>query len=217
MLAVIADVRKEEKERQQQHEFQNLASDMLKLLEKASEPDHAGSGDFVLVCEGGEELRCHRLILMARCPTLAQGITIPMNEAVDGRWRVNNEDGPADPAVVKNLLTFIYTGRFKEERMGELLELAHMNMLPTLAQICRERITQAVKPDNALKAVKPDNALKTLAYTERFTQDEEQKKKYRVEMLQFIKKHKWEITQMDDWPAFQNKDPDLVTEIVLTD
>ena len=56
----------------------------------------------MLVCQG-EELPCHRTILMASCPTLAQGVL-----SAEGKWVMRNSEGKeVNSAVVRDPL---YTG-----------------------------------------------------------------------------------------------------------
>merc|ERR1719319_582189 len=134
---------------------------MASLLESAPT-----TGDFTLVCQG-EEVACHTTILLARCPTLAQGALSTMKEGVEGRWVVRSMEGEeVDVEVVRDLLTFIYTGTISEERVQErveeLLELAHMYQLAGLVDTCREA---------ALQQITVDNSLHTLATLHKFAID----------------------------------------------
>merc|ERR1719509_160547 len=103
--------------------------------------------------------------------------------------------------VVRDLLTFIYTGTISEERVQErveeLLELAHMYQLDGLVDTCREA---------ALQQITVDNSLHTLAMVD--GEDEQRKVAVR-----FVQRNLARVMGTKDWQAFTSALPDLVEEV----
>ena len=153
----------------------------------------------------GEEVPCHRSVLLARCPTLAHGVTATMKEGAEGRWQVRGIEGKeVDVAVLKELLTFIYTGDHPEHkaRTGELLEVAHMYQLAGLVRACR---------DTLLRGIRPWNAVNTLVMLDRFGDGEDEAKDQAVE---YIKRNAKAVVKTEDWKVFVSNYGELVTDIV---
>merc|ERR1719509_433187 len=78
-----------------------------------------------------------------------------MREGEERRWVVRSMEGEeVGVEVVRDLLTFIYTGTISEERVQErveeLLEMAHMYQLAGLGDTCREAALQQITVDNSL-------------------------------------------------------------------
>ena len=90
-----------------------------------------------------------------------------------------------------------------EERVEELLEVAHMYQLAGLVDTCRETILQQITEDNALH---------TLATLHRFPVDgEDQQKKDAIRFVQ--KNHHW-IEGTKKCETFASTFPDLVEEVL---
>merc|ERR1719319_1563817 len=141
------------------------------------------------------------------CPTLAQGALSTMREGVEGRWVVRSMEGEeVDVEVVRDLLTFIYTGTISEERVQEraeeLLELAHMYQLAGLVDTCREA---------ALQQITVDNSLHILATLHKFTLDGEDEQKEVA--VRFVQMNLARVRGTRDWEAFASTLPDLVEEV----
>ena len=198
--------RREEEERRVRRELaarrevEVMRRDMEILLESAP-----NTGDYTLVCRG-EELACHTNILLARCPTLAPGATWPEGEK--GRWVVKSLEGDeVEVEVVRDLLTYIYTGTISEKRVKErvekLLELAHMYQLPGLVDTCREA---------ALQQITVDNSLHTLATLHKFAPVEGEDEQKEV-AIRFVKRNLAKVKETKDWEAFASKLPDLVEKV----
>jgi len=175
---------------------------MASLLESAPT-----TGDFTLVCQG-EEVACHTTILLASCPTLAQGALSTMKEGVEGRWVVRSMDGEeVGVEVVRDLLTYIYTGTISEERVKErveeLLKLAHMYQLAGLVEICREA---------ALQQITVDNSLHTLATLHKFAlvDGEDEQKEVAV---RFVQRNLARVKMTKDWETFASIFPNLAKEV----
>ena len=184
--------------RQELEEWRQLSRDMGRLLEGAKE-----SGDFTLVCQG-KEVPCHRAILLARCPTLTQGVTATMTEGAEDRRQVRGVE-VMDMSVLKDLLTFIYTGNLPKHkaRMGELLEVAHMYQLAGLVDTCREA---------ALQQITVDTSLHILATLHRFAlgDGEDEQKEAAV---RFVQRNLARVRGTSDWETFASSLPDLVEEV----
>ena len=175
--------------------------DMASLLESAPT-----TGDYTLVCQG-EEVACHTTILLARCPTLAQGALSTMREGVEGRWVVRSMEGEeVGVEVVRDLLTFIYTGTISEERVEErveeLLEVAHMYQLAGLVDICREA---------ALQQITVDNSLRTLATLHRFAMDGEDGQQEAA--VRFVQRNLARVRGTKDWETLAPSLPGLEEEV----
>jgi len=98
--------------------------------------------------------------------------------------------------VVRDLLTSIYTGTISEERVEErveeLLEVAHMYQLAGLVDTCREA---------ALQQITVDTSLHTLATLHRFTlgDGEDGQKEAAV---RFVQRNLAGVRGTRDWDAF---------------
>merc|ERR1719509_520534 len=106
--------------------------------------------------------------------------------------------------VVRDLLTFIYTGTISEERgqerEEELLELAHMYQLDGLVDTCREA---------ALHQITVDNSLHTLHKLAMVDGEDEQRKV----AVRFVQRNLARVMGTKDWQAFTSSLPDLVEEV----
>ena len=104
---------------------------------------------------------------------------------------------------MRDLLTYIYTGTISEERVEELLEVAHMYQLAGLVDICREA---------ALQQITVDNSLHTLATLHRFTlgDGEDGQKEAAV---RFVQRNLARVRGTRDWDTFASSFPNLVKEV----
>jgi hypothetical protein len=86
-----------------------------------------GTADMTLEC-GGEQLRVHSFVLAARSPVFRSMLSLDM---VERRERVVPVKD-AEPAVVREMIGYLYTAEVRPEfgRLEELLVLA--NRLPSL-------------------------------------------------------------------------------------
>merc|ERR1719509_750469 len=116
-----------------------------------------------------------------------------MREGVEGRWLGGAMEGEeVGVEVVRDLLTFIYTGTISEERVQEraedLLELAHMYQLAGLVDTCREA---------ALQQITVDNSLHILATLHKFTLDGEVEQKEVA--VSFVQRNLARVMGTKDW------------------
>jgi speckle-type POZ protein len=107
--------------------------------------------NYMVECQG-QQFPCHRAILAARSTTFANGLASGHREDVQNRWVVED----AEPAAVKAMLAFIYTGD-NTEAVGvtptELLDLANKYHLPGLADASREAVLAELTPENAVRSL----------------------------------------------------------------
>jgi hypothetical protein len=122
------------------------------------------TSNFMVVC-GGEEMPCHRAILWARSEAFRGGVVSVMTEGIAARWTVEG----AEPAAVRDMITYIYTGEVPaeslNERAGELLDLATQYVLPGLAADCKRNLLGGLSVDSAVRTlVLMDRSLCFLVY-----------------------------------------------------
>ena len=202
---------------QKKGKTKNLANSGALLSENLGQllASSASTGDFLLVCQDGEELACHKALLIARSPTFARGLASGMKESEEGRWVVRLADGgEADRLAVKELLNFIYTGKvFEGEKTNnnnnnnkmalELLDLAAQYHLPDLIEASKAA---------ALKWLSPSNAVSTLVQLDKYSSCSSDKGK--TEVLTFIKNNVNDVVESDQWTMFVRNNDVLVTEII---
>ena len=166
------------------------------------------TGDFMLVGEGGE-VACHTTVLVARCPTLAQGALSTWREGVEGRWRLRNMEGElVKVEVVRDLLSYIYTNNIPkemvEESAVELLEFGHMFHLPGLVDVAKEV---------AIQQMAVDNSLHTLATLHKFGMVDVEDA-YKAAAIRFVRRNLGKVRKTKDWETFATTCPDLVKRVV---
>ena len=96
--------------------------------------------DMKIKC-GGEEFPCHKLILSARSPVFKAMFQAKMKESETMTVEIKD----IEPAVVTEILHFIYTGGIKEEAFEqfgeELLAAADKYELDSLKDICEDKLS----------------------------------------------------------------------------
>merc|ERR1719319_261310 len=164
------------------------------------------SSDITVMCQG-EEFPCHRSILGARSPTFAEGLASGWKEAIGRKWEVKE----ADPAAVKDMLTFIYSSDIPEEgikeRAGELLNLARFYHLPELAVACRKALPKGLTVGNAVRTL--------IQLDQADCRDASEMKVDKDDVINFIKKNVKEIVKDEQWKTFVKSYPDLVTDMLV--
>merc|ERR1712129_381729 len=108
--------------------------------------------------------------------------------------------------VVRDLLTYIYTGTISEERLNEsaeeLLELAHMYQMADLVDTCREAAVQQITVDNSLH---------TLATLHKFPEDGEVE--HEMVAVRLVQRNLGRVRGTKDWETFASSYPDLVEKV----
>lgn len=151
-------------------ESNDLARNVSKILEAMPNPDmevvvsnammmsapqREGSGDDEDGDESGrteEVIKCHRVILAARCPYFRRALLSGMREAIERRVEVHD----TTPALFKSFLRFVYSGKLGESDMdnsdslSELLLLADRYEMDSLKELCEGELVGRVDSDSAL-------------------------------------------------------------------
>ena len=99
-----------------------------------------------------------------------------------------------EAVVVRDLLFYLYVGDIPkglEERVEELVELAHMYQLDGLVKACRKAILEVIKPYSAVKA---------LVLLEKYPVDEYNVEKEKA--IAYIKKNAKAVVKSSDWGLF---------------
>ena len=93
--------------------------------------------DFLFVCDNGEEIPCHKLILSAASPVLEAMVENEYKEALDGKANIKLSSD-----VGRAFIQFVYTGTVEkdmlEEHASEFLaagEFYNMKELKDLAEV----------------------------------------------------------------------------------
>lgn len=124
----------------------HLGTDLATLLNSES------GADVTFVVEG-EEMKVHKIILVARSEYFDKLLTSPMKEGQEGRVVINH----IKPAIFRIMLHFVYTDSLPEELEGQnftvevaqhLLVVADEYQLIRLRRICERRLCETVDVDS---------------------------------------------------------------------
>ena len=124
--------------------FKEVGQSFVKLL------DDKELTDMTIKCKG-EDFPCHSLVLSARSPVFKAMFQANMMESETKVVKIED----IEPAVVAELLHFIYTGGTNEntsqEIYLELLEAADKYDLDSLKEICEEYLCSGLGINNAVE------------------------------------------------------------------
>ena len=124
--------------------FKEVGESFVKLL------DDKELTDMTIKC-GGKDFPCHSLVLSARSPVFKAMFQANMMESETKVVKIED----IEPAVVAELLHFIYTGGTNEntsqEIYLELLEAADKYDLDSLKEICEEYLCSGLGINNAVE------------------------------------------------------------------
>ena len=109
-----------------------LQRDMLNLLD---EPEDC---DFWMVCED-QKFSCHKHILKARLPVLAEAI-----QAKSSEFKIEG----FKPDSVKKMLEFIYSDSIRGEADADVFKLAIFMHVEGLIELCRLTLAKSISKDN---------------------------------------------------------------------
>jgi len=128
----------------------DLGTDQLLLLKDGD------NHDLVLVCEGGERLEVHRIILAARSAVLKRMTEVDMRERNTGTIEIKD----FEPGVVKEFTRYLYSDMISADfsDLAELMRIGHQYEVSSLVDMCSGRLVQEVSLYNV-------NELGTLAET----------------------------------------------------
>ena len=166
--------------------------DQRRLLESAA------FADFAIEC-GTEKFPCHKAILANRSDFFAR--LFSSQEWIEGKKKVFQIKGH-DPAVVKQMLEFIYANQIPDGTQCslDLLVIADQFKLKHLVKFCEAKIAKTLSCDNALKilSVAAD------------VPDASQLNEYAV---QFVAKNISSFMVTEDWKDVVEPKPDLLQAI----
>lgn len=172
-----------------------LGTDLESLLSSGHSAD-------VWIKVGSEEIPAHKLILCARVPYFRKMFDSGMKEAVNNKVEIPD----TDPALFKQLLKFIYTGKVEpnlKDSAFALLQLADFYDIQDLKNICEAAL---VKSDNG-------DLISSLITTHIYDCPE-LKQKYIDELIQACKGMKQKRQKqllIDSLKSF----PDLLAEVFM--
>ncbi|XP_028811057.1 speckle-type POZ protein-like [Denticeps clupeoides] len=145
----------------------------------------------------GQEFQAHKAILAARCPVFRAMFTHDMMERQTNRVEIHE----MEPEVLKELLTFIYSGKAPnlQDVAAELLVAADMYLLERLKRMCEEALCSSLTVENAAEI---------LIFTDlHLTPD------LKDEAINFINSHTLNIMRTPGWKILQRDHPHLVGEL----
>uniref|UniRef100_A0AAY4ETK3 BTB domain-containing protein n=1 Tax=Denticeps clupeoides TaxID=299321 RepID=A0AAY4ETK3_9TELE len=149
---------------------------------------------------GGQEFQAHKAILAARCPVFRAMFLHDMKER-----RTVSLCPPSLclslPEVLKELVTFIYTGKVPnlQDMATELLVAADMYLLERLKRMCEDALCRSLTVENAVEI---------LIFT-----DLHLTPNLREEAITFIKSHLFDIIETPGWESLQADHPHLIGEV----
>jgi len=119
----------------------DLATDLLLVLLK-----DGYNHNFVLVCEGGERVEVHQVILAARSAVLKRMTEVNMKERNTGTIVIKD----FEPGVVKEFITYLYSDKISPDfsDLAELMRIGHQYEVSSLVDLCSSRLVQEVSLDN---------------------------------------------------------------------
>eukprot|EP00928_Gymnodinium_smaydae_P023410 TRINITY_DN19338_c0_g1_i1.p1 TRINITY_DN19338_c0_g1~~TRINITY_DN19338_c0_g1_i1.p1 ORF type:complete len:308 (-),score=29.33 TRINITY_DN19338_c0_g1_i1:81-941(-) len=101
--------------------------------------------DYAIVC-GSNEYPCHREVLAGVSPVFERMLnSLQYDESSSNRYEIKN----AEPAVVKSMLEFMYTGSLPDSsNLVDILCLADQYALEELVRHCSTLLIDNIGPDN---------------------------------------------------------------------
>lgn len=136
--------------------------------------------DVTIRCQGGGELRAHKLILSARSVVFEKMISNETLELKTGIIHCN-----FDVEVMKVLLEHIYSNRVNRSKAKELYEAADYYELPYLMESCVNVLEEDLVPSNAIS---------TYVFTEKFNEE-----KLKAVVLKRIKYNLHSVIAGEEW------------------
>ena len=158
----------------------------------------AAFADFAIEC-GTEKFPCHKAILANRSDFFAR--LFSSQEWIEVRRKVFQIKGH-DPAVVKQMLEFIYANQIPDGTGGslQLLLIAKEFCLKDLVKFCEAKIAKTLSCDNALKIL-------------RVADEVPKASQLREYVIQFVAKNISSFMDTEDWKDVVEPKPDLLQAI----
>jgi len=173
--------------------LQDLSSSFGDLLKSGE------MSDFRIVC-GGEEIPCHKNILIARSNVLRNMMANDMKESQENCMQITD----LKPHIVQIFVQFIYTGEVASENLKkyaeDLFEVGHRYELNGLIKLCQNEMITHINNTNVL-------AIVTKAHM--YHAD-----KLREACMKWIVNHRKNIVKPEGWRENLKRFPDLLMDIM---
>ena len=113
------------------------------------------SSDLQIECDW-QDFHCHQSILAARSPVLKAMIQDGKEKPIKAKQVLKIDVDDVDREVFSEMLTFIYTGDLKKEKVltekaSELLEAADKYQLDFLKEVWEEKLCSILSADNSVE------------------------------------------------------------------
>ncbi|XP_028844539.1 speckle-type POZ protein-like [Denticeps clupeoides] len=146
---------------------------------------------------GGQEFQAHKAILAARCPVFRAMFTHDMKERQTNRVEIQG----VEPEVLRELVTFIYSGKAPniQDMAADLLVAADMYLLDRLKRICEEVLCRSLTVENAAEIL--------------IIADFHLTPELKEEAITFINSHFSDVLRTPGWKTVQMDHPCLMAEL----
>uniref|UniRef100_A0AAY4EGZ7 BTB domain-containing protein n=1 Tax=Denticeps clupeoides TaxID=299321 RepID=A0AAY4EGZ7_9TELE len=164
----------------------SMADDLGDLWDQSLLPDCS-------LVVAGQEFQAHKAILAARCPVFRAMFTHNMME----RQTIHE----MEPEVLKELLTFIYSGKAPnlQDMAAELLVAADMYLLERLKRMCEEALCRSLTVENAAEI---------LIFADLYLTPNLKEKS-----ITFINQYSSDVMRTPGWKTIQKGHPYLMAEL----
>uniref|UniRef100_A0AAY4EGQ1 BTB domain-containing protein n=1 Tax=Denticeps clupeoides TaxID=299321 RepID=A0AAY4EGQ1_9TELE len=168
----------------------SMADDLGDLWDQSLLPDCS-------LVVAGQEFQAHKAILAARCPVFRAMFTHNMMERQTNRVEIHE----MEPEVLKELLTFIYSGKAPnlQDMAAELLVAADMYLLERLKRMCEEALCRSLTVENAAEI---------LIFADLYLTPNLKEKS-----ITFINQYSSDVMRTPGWKTIQKGHPYLMAEL----
>ncbi|XP_060232927.1 speckle-type POZ protein-like [Meriones unguiculatus] len=145
---------------------------------------------------GEQEFRAHKAILAARSPVFRAMFEHEMEERQKNRVEIHN----MKPEVFKEMMAFIYTGKVPNlhTMAAGVLAAADKYGLEHLKVLCEDALCRDLSVENVAHAL--------------FLADLHSAEQLKMQALDFISEHAFEVSETSEWNAMVDSHPHLLAE-----
>ncbi|XP_028847042.1 speckle-type POZ protein-like [Denticeps clupeoides] len=149
------------------------------------------------LCVAGQEFKAHKSILAVRCPVFRAMFLQDTKEQQTNRVEIKE----MEPDVLKEILTYIYSGKAPNIRQmaAKLLAAADMYLLDRLKSMCEDTLCSSLTVDNAAETL--------------ILGDLHQAQHTKNDAVTFINVNAEEVTKTDGWTTLTDDHPHLITDL----
>ncbi|XP_028811155.1 speckle-type POZ protein-like [Denticeps clupeoides] len=168
----------------------SMADDLGDLWDQSLLPDCS-------LVVAGQEFQAHKAILAARCPVFRAMFMHNMMERQTNRVEIHE----MEPEVLKELLTFIYSGKAPnlQDMAAELLVAADMYLLDRLKRMCEEALCRSLTVENAAEI---------LIFADLYLTPNLKEK-----AITFINQYSSDVMRTPGWKTIQKDHPYVMAEL----